>query len=605
MAYTKRTWLGRQGTGLNKFSIGGASPVTIVNQPDSVTQVGDALSAGNLNDLEDRIEDAFDDVDTALDTKADEQDVTNLNNALTAIDHRVSNLEQAKGDYVVSNYKDGSVTPSGKGNWAIVEGLRGVSRVDNNIVIDGTFAQGTTYASPYIPNYTQVSASDNVLTHTILPNGASHPYETGVDISTTPFDRTHSYLRCFSAKPSVACTIKCELGGGAMTESQSLTANAWNFVATIGIFAPYNNNMLLYPSITPTSMTVQYKDVFCVDLNVYFGTSDLSFLGATDSAKLATIQKDYPHLLTPSEYGVRIVDSSYSGVRAWGVNLFNPYAQQTTTYGTATISENGDTISITGTYYCLFALSLPVGAYHVRWTAGSGSIHLFRFQFEDGSISDSQGNNTTLTVTKKITGLLLYCASGTSATSVYNDVQIAYDDSPAKTTYHRYREPSTLSLTFTGKSAGSVSEMYFPETGEQTKPIGEYTITGSESFTAWGSCYQTQINSINGKSIGSYDMPNILLPSAVSDFRANLYDGIGSGKVSLNGNILYVSADIHTNWSNLVGKKIYYELATPDPSTFVTPIIDNTLLTESGGRMATVQTGTIVDGSFDMGFITL
>lgn len=82
MAFNKRTWLGRQGTGLNKFSIGGASPVTIVNQPDSVTQVGDALSAGNLNDLEDRIEDAFDDVDTELDTKADEQDVTNLNNAI-------------------------------------------------------------------------------------------------------------------------------------------------------------------------------------------------------------------------------------------------------------------------------------------------------------------------------------------------------------------------------------------------------------------------------------------------------------------------------------------------------------------------------------------
>ena len=75
MAYTKRTWLGRQGTGLNKFSIGGASPVTIVNQPDSVTQTGDALSAGNLNDLEDRIEDAFDET-------ASQTEVSNLKNAI-------------------------------------------------------------------------------------------------------------------------------------------------------------------------------------------------------------------------------------------------------------------------------------------------------------------------------------------------------------------------------------------------------------------------------------------------------------------------------------------------------------------------------------------
>lgn len=62
MAFNKRLWKGRQGTGLNKFSINGATPVPVINQPDSVTEQGDALSAGNLNDLEDRIYDAFDDI---------------------------------------------------------------------------------------------------------------------------------------------------------------------------------------------------------------------------------------------------------------------------------------------------------------------------------------------------------------------------------------------------------------------------------------------------------------------------------------------------------------------------------------------------------------
>ena len=62
MAFTKKTWVARQGTGLNKFSINGATPVTVVNQPDSVTEQGDALSATNLNNLEQRIYDAFDDV---------------------------------------------------------------------------------------------------------------------------------------------------------------------------------------------------------------------------------------------------------------------------------------------------------------------------------------------------------------------------------------------------------------------------------------------------------------------------------------------------------------------------------------------------------------
>lgn len=64
MAFNKRTWKGRQGTGLNKFSIDGATPVTVVNQPDYISEQGDALSAGNLNDLENRIYNEFTDVET-------------------------------------------------------------------------------------------------------------------------------------------------------------------------------------------------------------------------------------------------------------------------------------------------------------------------------------------------------------------------------------------------------------------------------------------------------------------------------------------------------------------------------------------------------------
>lgn len=63
MAFVKRTWMARIGTGLNKFIIGekdANDKQTLVNSPDSVTQQGDVISADNLNDLEDRIEDGFD-----------------------------------------------------------------------------------------------------------------------------------------------------------------------------------------------------------------------------------------------------------------------------------------------------------------------------------------------------------------------------------------------------------------------------------------------------------------------------------------------------------------------------------------------------------------
>lgn len=53
--FLKRIWKARRGFGLNKFSINGQPPVEVVNEPDSVTEVGDPISADNLNDLEARI----------------------------------------------------------------------------------------------------------------------------------------------------------------------------------------------------------------------------------------------------------------------------------------------------------------------------------------------------------------------------------------------------------------------------------------------------------------------------------------------------------------------------------------------------------------------
>lgn len=73
MAFVKRTWLARIGIGLNKFLIGdrdSQGKQTLVNDPDTISQEGDVISADNLNDLEDRIDNAFGDVNTALGLKS-------------------------------------------------------------------------------------------------------------------------------------------------------------------------------------------------------------------------------------------------------------------------------------------------------------------------------------------------------------------------------------------------------------------------------------------------------------------------------------------------------------------------------------------------------
>ena len=69
MAFEKRTWFARLGLGLNKFIIGdkdAQGKQELTNSPDSVTQQGDVISADNLNDLENRIENAVQDVSGIL-----------------------------------------------------------------------------------------------------------------------------------------------------------------------------------------------------------------------------------------------------------------------------------------------------------------------------------------------------------------------------------------------------------------------------------------------------------------------------------------------------------------------------------------------------------
>lgn len=74
MAFVKRTWLARIGTGLNKFIIGekdANNKQTLVNSPDSISQQGDVISADNLNDLENRIYNEFSSQSTRIDGKQD------------------------------------------------------------------------------------------------------------------------------------------------------------------------------------------------------------------------------------------------------------------------------------------------------------------------------------------------------------------------------------------------------------------------------------------------------------------------------------------------------------------------------------------------------
>lgn len=66
MSFIKKQWNARQGVGLNKFSIDGKLAVTLVNMPDSVISPGDAFSEENMNNLENRIGEEFENIARAM-----------------------------------------------------------------------------------------------------------------------------------------------------------------------------------------------------------------------------------------------------------------------------------------------------------------------------------------------------------------------------------------------------------------------------------------------------------------------------------------------------------------------------------------------------------
>ena len=117
MAFEKRTWLARLGQGLNKFFIGekdAEGKQELTNAPDSITQQGDVISADNLNDLEDRIDNAIKGVmmgelvwENASPKMAFGQQTVTLNNIPSASNH-VFAIEYVK-RVVDEGYFDSSI----------------------------------------------------------------------------------------------------------------------------------------------------------------------------------------------------------------------------------------------------------------------------------------------------------------------------------------------------------------------------------------------------------------------------------------------------------------------------------------------------------------
>lgn len=66
MAYTKHTWVDRQGIGLNKFTDQNGNEYEFTPNPDSITQTGTPFSAAWMNNIENGLADHINKMNTRL-----------------------------------------------------------------------------------------------------------------------------------------------------------------------------------------------------------------------------------------------------------------------------------------------------------------------------------------------------------------------------------------------------------------------------------------------------------------------------------------------------------------------------------------------------------
>ena len=202
----------------------------------------------------------------------------------------VGNAEQIVGtvfeeDDTAYNYR----TTGGSaevGDRAYVDAIVGGSLPWNQLVTNGNF-ESTTGWRAWTPSLGSISASNNVLTHTITPSGSHYSYEYAIVHEFAFAQASHKHFVSVTVEPSVATQFYIDLGG-TQKKSAQLTANAKNTVCCITDAYTASRSLTLYPNSVAvegtSSMTMKYSNAFIIDLTAMFGATIADYIYSLETA---------------------------------------------------------------------------------------------------------------------------------------------------------------------------------------------------------------------------------------------------------------------------------------------------------------------------------
>lgn len=181
----------------------------------------------------------------------------------------------------------------------------------------------------------------------------------------------------------------------------------------------------------------------------------------------------------------------------------------------------------------------------------------------------------------------IYVANGT----VCNNVVIKPMIRPASIvdgTYEPFVESTTYPITIPS-SAGTVYGGELDVVNGVLKVTKEiYTLTGSETWTAWGQAYYSTtlpiygINNINTVNADGSKLKGVTV--------ASLYNGSSASGLGVRNNNVYISKTDHDNITSLTGMQVVYDRLNPteitlDPVTVKTLLGSNTIWMDADGTI--------------------
>ena len=542
-------------------------------------------------------------IDLTYATKAELQTSdANLNDALSAHEKRIENLEEAHGSYHEVDVKSVYTIPSGKGSNWLIDGLRGVSRVENNLLNKANLHKVNG----------SVTIADGVVTFTgdgIVDENPAIPTISG-----------HIYLFAYTSKNTMDGTTNIVNYLVTTAERTKNIPSSTNYQRNAFLFTGEGrDNTINFGVGSSTSGTLEVKEMCLTDLNIYFNTTDLSFLGATDSAKLATIQTNYPWLLTPSDYGTSGVNTVYEGVVSKARNLFNQETEQGIIYSTGSLSSSTETGRRSADY-----LPCRPNVTYYGYFGSTGNLFICWYDSDKNFISRVNIQNITVQAPSNAYWYKL-STDNTYGATYKGDICINISDSQ-NGTYTPYKPPDTLTFPspISLKSAGAVAETCEPcvevKVGDDwvykrrdTQRVGSYTFTGNETWYFYPSpdnrfFFQGLSDVI--KKIPVTELGNVLLEGFTPQTAGTQYSKHNEYSVSTDNNgkvYVYVASWVGKTTTEvaslMAGKTIHFELADP-VVTLSDPILDNLIATEAGGTIESILTYD-VDDSMTLGYINL